>query len=50
MVYTHLIDFDAEECICRVAKNIEETRKLVDAGFEYVCDYGEEGKLFRKRK
>jgi hypothetical protein len=36
MVYTHLIEFEAEE--------------LVNAGFEYVCDFNEEGKLFRKRK
>jgi len=30
--------------------NIKEAQALVDAGFEYVCDYREEGKLLRKRK
>jgi integrase len=50
MVYTHLIDFEVEEYTSRVAKNIEEAQKLVEAGFEYVCDYSEDGKLFRKRK
>jgi hypothetical protein len=35
----HLIDFDAEEYTCRIAKNIREGQQLVEAGFEYVCDY-----------
>lgn len=34
----------------RVAQNIAEASKLVDVGFEYVTDFGTEGKLFRKRK
>jgi hypothetical protein len=50
MIYTHLIDFEAEEYTSRVVRNIEDAQKLVDAGFEYVCDYAEDGKLFRKRK
>ena len=50
MIYTHLIDFEVEEYTSRIAKNIEEAQKLVDVGFEFVCDYSEEGKLFRKRK
>jgi integrase len=50
MIYTHLIDFEVEEYTSRIARNIEEAQKLVDVGFEYVCDYQEEGKLFRKRK
>ena len=50
IIYMHLIDFEAEEYTSRVAKNIEEAQKLVDAGFEYICDYAEVGKLFRKRK
>ena len=50
MIYTHLIEFEAEEYTSRIAKNIKEAQELVDVGFEYVCDYKEEGKLFRKRK
>lgn len=50
MIYTHLIDFEAAKYTSRIAKNIKEAQKLVDTGFEYVCDYHEEGKLFRKRK
>jgi len=50
MIYTHLIEFEAEEYTSKVAKNIKEAQELVDVGFEYVCDYNEEGKLFRKRK
>jgi integrase len=50
MIYTHLIEFEAEEYTFRIACNIREAQKLVDAGFEYVCDYQEAGKLFRKRK
>jgi len=50
MIYTHLIEYEAEEYTSKVAKNIKEAEELVNAGFEYVCDYNEEGKLFRKRK
>jgi len=50
MIYTNLIEFEAEEYTSRVAKNIKEAQELVDAGFEYVCDYDEERKVFRKRK
>ena len=50
MIYTHLIECEAEEYTSKIAKNIKEAQELVDVGFEYVCDYHEEGKLFRKRK
>jgi hypothetical protein len=50
MIYTHLLEYEAEEYTSKVAKNIKEAEELVNAGFEYVCDYNEEGKLFRKRK
>jgi hypothetical protein len=42
--------YEVEEYNSRIAKNIKEAQELVDAGFDYVCDYAEEGKLFRKRK
>jgi len=50
MIYTHLVEFEAEEYTSRIAKDIKEAQDLVEAGFEYVCDYNEEGKVFRKRK
>lgn len=48
-VYTHLMDFQSDEYHSATAKTIEEARKLIDSGFEYVTDM-EEVKLFRRRK
>jgi integrase len=40
-----------EEYVCKVAKNIEEAKPLIESGFEYVTgDYSDGGKLFRKKK
>jgi len=40
-----------EEFTARVAHNVEEACRLVEAGFEYVTgDYNNGGKIFRKRK
>jgi integrase len=47
--YTQLIDFGNEEFTCKVAKNLQEATKLIEAGFEYVTDV-DEVKIFRKRK
>lgn len=52
LIYMHiakgLINY-SEDYACKVASNIEEATKLIEAGFEYVTTY--EGKmLFRKRK
>jgi len=49
LVYTQLIEFKDDEYVCKVAKNVEEAKPLVEAGFEYVCDF-DDAKLFRKRK
>lgn len=49
MVYTHLIDLDAEDYDSAVARTVEEARQLVEQGFEFVCDI-EGAKLFRKNK
>jgi hypothetical protein len=49
LVYTQLIDFRDNEYVSKVAKNVEETCKLIEAGFEYVCDI-DAVKIFRKRK
>ena len=49
MIYTQLLDFRAEEYHSATARTVEEGEKLIEQGFEYVCDFNEI-KLFRKRK
>ena len=49
MIYTHLISFEGDEFTCRTAKTIEEAKRLIEAGFDYVTDMND-NKLFRKRK
>jgi len=49
LFYTQLVDFSEHEYVCRVAENVKEAKKLVEAGFEYMTDF-EGCKLFRKRK
>jgi hypothetical protein len=50
LIYTQLIKIEnAEEYISKVANTIGEARKLVESGFEYVCEI-EDTKLFRKNK
>jgi len=49
MLYTQLISFESDEYASAVAKNLDEARKLVEAGFEYVTEV-DGRKLFRKRK
>jgi integrase len=49
LVYTHLVDFENDEYVCKVAKTVQEASALVESGFDYVTDV--DGlKLFRKRK
>jgi integrase len=49
LIYTQLINFETDEYHSATAKTVEEARKLIEAGFEYVCNY-ESVMLFRKRK
>jgi len=49
LLYTQLITFKNDEFHSATAKTVEDAQKLVEAGFEYVCDFGDV-KLFRKRK
>jgi integrase len=49
LIYTHLIRFSDEEYVTAVSKTVDEARKLVEAGFEYVTEV-EGVRLFRKRK
>ena len=48
-LYTQLVQFESGEYYSAVAKNLEEAKKHVEAGFEYVCTH-ENLMLFRKRK
>jgi hypothetical protein len=34
----------------KVVKTIEEAQKLVDVGFDHIRDFGNGGKLFKKRR
>ena len=50
LVYTHLVDFDENEnYYSATATNVKEAQKLIETGFEYVCEM-DSVKLFRKRK
>jgi hypothetical protein len=50
MIYTQLLQFDRDEnYTCKVSQNPEQTRELIENGFEYVTE--QDGlKFFRKRK
>jgi integrase len=49
MRYTQLVDLGEQDYTVKVAWTLEESVKLLEAGFQYVCDY-ENAKLFRKPK
>jgi len=47
--YVQLVAFESDDYTSANARTIQEAQKLVEAGFEYVCDFDGD-KLFRKRK
>jgi integrase len=47
--YTHLLESKDDEYVSAIARTVEEARKLIESGFEYVCEI-DGVKLFRKRK
>jgi integrase len=49
LVYTHLVNWERDDFICRIATDVEKAKELIESGFEYVCDM-DNAKLFRKRK
>jgi integrase len=49
LLYTLLINFESDEYHSATATTVQDAQKLVEAGFEYVCDFNEV-KVFRKRK
>jgi hypothetical protein len=49
--YTQLIQTDDDEFITKVAKTVEDACKLIEAGYDYVTEFQDQGvKIFRKRK
>jgi integrase len=50
LVYTHLINFRAEEYTTKVANNSDEACVLLEAGFEYVLTSPDGLMIFKKRK
>jgi hypothetical protein len=50
LIYAQLLGFEDDDKYCTaVANNVQEARKLLETGFEYVCIHKDE-MLFRKRK
>jgi len=48
-IYTHLVNFESDEYDVQIAENLEEAKKLLEAGFDYITDM-DTRKLFRRRK
>jgi len=49
LIYTQLLNLNDDEWICKVSHNIEESKTLIENGFEYITE--QDGlKIFRKRK
>ncbi len=49
LLYTQLVVFKEDDFTARVAHSEQESCQLIEAGFEFVCDFSG-NKLFRKRK
>ncbi|MGE5532899.1 MAG: hypothetical protein ACM3UN_00970 [Bacillota bacterium] len=49
LMYTQLVDFKEDDFIARIAHSEEEACQLIEAGFDYVCEFGA-NRIFKKRK
>jgi len=49
MRYTQLVDFGEQDFVVKVAWTLEESCKLLENGFQYICDY-DTAKIFKKPK
>ena len=49
LLYIQLVSFEKDHYHSATAKNVEEVQKLVESGFEYVCEVNDV-KVFRKPK
>jgi integrase len=52
MIYAQVVDLlDENNFACEIAINVEQAKRLIENGYEYVTgEYDDGGKLFRKRK
>lgn len=41
LTYTQLVEFKSDEYCSAVASNVDEAKKLIKSGFEYVCSHNE---------
>jgi hypothetical protein len=41
MMYTQLVDFQEDDYVARIAHSENKTCQLIEAGFEFVCDFGQ---------
>lgn len=44
-----LVEFEGDDYCSAMANNADEAKKLIEVGFEYVCNHGDV-MIFRKRK
>jgi len=49
LIYTQSVNFESDDYHSAVARTVNEAQKLVEDGFQFVCQIGE-STLFRKRK
>ena len=49
LLYTQLISFENDDYHSATAQTVQDAQKLIEAGFEYVCEFGDV-KIFRRRK
>jgi NaMN:DMB phosphoribosyltransferase len=49
LAYTQLVSLESDDFYSAVAMTVEEARKLLEQGFDYVCQK-DETTLFRERK
>ncbi len=49
LIYTHLVSYETDDYHSATADNVQEARKLIESGFEYICTTNDI-MLFRKRK
>ena len=47
LLYTQLISFQSDEFYSATAKTVQDAQKLIEAGFEYVCEFNDV-KIFKK--
>jgi integrase len=49
LIYTHLVNFESDDFVCKVANTVKQAQELIETGFDYVTDV-QGYELFRKRK